>query len=145
MSDSQAHAIITELFSLYLTLVIDGWGKMWKFPWGSRFLDFLLSSVTHRTCLRGAGMVKVLHRCVLGDGMDEGRGRGDRCLVSYQLWASAPSVLFPENSCSSLWISAQQGIFEGIELSYPCLSCKFLSYYTTLNIYPRWSPVFYIE
>ena len=31
--------------------------------------------------------------------------------------ASAPSVLFHENSCSSLWISAQQGIFEGVELS----------------------------
>lgn len=32
--------------------------------------------------------------------------------------ASAPSVLFPENSCSSLWIFAQQGTFEGVELSW---------------------------
>ena len=32
--------------------------------------------------------------------------------------ASAPSVLFPENSCSSLWIFAQRGTFEGVEPSW---------------------------
>ena len=89
MSDSQAHALMTELVSLYLTLVIDGWGKRWRFPWGSRFLDFLKrlkpQLLTSHLPERGWHS-EGFHRCVLGDGMNEGRGRGGRCLVFYQVW-----------------------------------------------------------
>ena len=27
----------------------------------------------------------------------------------------------------------------------PCMSGKLLSYYTALNMYPKWSPVFYVQ